>query len=94
MNIYVGNLPLSATEEELSKIFSQYGQVYSTKLITDRETGRPKGFGFVDMSENSGRKAIEELNEAELDGKQITVNEAKPKVNNRTNGKNFNRRSW
>lgn len=94
MNIYVGNLPFSATEEELKEIFTQYGQVHSAKVIMDRESGRSKGFGFVEMSENVGRKAIEELNEAEYDGKQLTVNEARPKTNNRNDGGNFRKRSW
>jgi len=96
MNIYVGNLPFSATDEELKGIFTQYGQVHSAKIIIDRETGRSKGFGFVEMSENVGRKAIEELDEAEFDGKQLTVNEARPKTNTRggNDGGNFKRRSW
>ena len=83
MNIYVGNLPFSTTEEELQGIFSEYGQVSSAKIITDRETGRSKGFGFIEMSDNGARKAIDELHEADYNGKQIIVNEAKPKTNNR-----------
>lgn len=89
MNIYVGNLPFQSTDEDLKNIFSEYGQVHSAKVIYDRETGRSKGFGFVEMSENVARKAIEELDEAEIDGKQLTVNEARPRENN-----NKNRRSW
>ena len=82
MNIYVGNLPFSTTEEELKQIFTEYGPVLSAKIIIDRETGRSKGFAFVEMSDNNAQKAISELDEAELNGKNITVNEAKPKKEN------------
>lgn len=79
MKIYVGGLPYAATEEKLSEIFSQYGEVTSAKVITDRDTGRSKGFAFVEMSDTeSARKAIAELHEAELDGRTLTVNEARP----------------
>lgn len=94
MNIYVGNLPFSATDEDLKNIFSEYGNVDSAKVIIDRETGRSKGFGFVEMSDNAARKAIETLHEAEYEGKQISVNEARPKTDNRNSGRNFNRRPW
>ncbi|OGU60721.1 MAG: RNA-binding protein [Ignavibacteria bacterium GWF2_33_9] len=95
MNIYVGNLPFSATDESLKEIFTEYGQVQSAKVIVDRETGRSKGFGFVEMSDNAARKAITELNETEYEGKQITVNEARPKENNRNSNRNNNsRRPW
>jgi RNA recognition motif-containing protein len=79
MNIYIGNLPYSASEEDLSEIFAKYGEVTTTKIILDRETGRSRGFGFVEMSDSAARNAIAELNGAELEGKQITVNEAQPK---------------
>jgi cold-inducible RNA-binding protein len=95
MNIYVGNLPFSTTQEELSQIFSEYGQVQSAKIIVDRETGRSKGFGFVEMSETAARKAITELDEAEFGGKQLTVNEARPRRNSYGEGGGGNRRrSW
>lgn len=94
MNIYVGNLPFSATDESLKQIFSEYGQVQSAKVIVDRDTNRSKGFGFVEMTDNAAKKAIAELNEAEYEGKQITVNEARPKENNRNFGRNNNRRPW
>jgi RNA recognition motif-containing protein len=97
MNIYVGNLPFSTTQEELSQIFSEYGQVQSAKIIVDRETGKAKGFGFVEMSETAARKAISELNEAEFGGKQLTVNEARPKNDSYGSGRSGggNRgRSW
>lgn len=79
MNIYVGNLPFSADEKALRDIFSEYGEVHSAKIIMDRETGRSKGFGFVEMSDSAARKAISELDEAEMNGKTLTVNEAKPR---------------
>jgi len=95
MNIYVGNLPLTLTEDELKGMFSEYGQVFSAKLILDRDTNQSRGFGFVEMSENVGRKAIAELNETEYNGRQIIVNEARPRDNTRRGGGNFNRRrSW
>ncbi len=82
MNIYVGNLPFSATEDELRQLFSEYGQVQSAKIIIDRETGRSKGFGFVEMSDNIAQTAITELNQSEYEGKKLTVNEARPKRDN------------
>lgn len=79
MKIYVGGLPYRATDEQLQQIFSQYGEVTSAKIIMDRETGRSKGFGFVEMSDDdAARNAISELHEAELDGRTLTVNEARP----------------
>jgi RNA recognition motif-containing protein len=105
LNLYVGNLPFSTTEDELKEIFSEYGTINSLKIITDRETGKSRGFGFVDISDNSGRKAISELNGAEYDNKVLTVNEARDKKegfggNTRSssprNGNSTNRysRSW
>lgn len=79
MNIYVGNLPYATTGQELNEIFSEYGEVKSAKIISDRDTGRSKGFGFVEMSDNHATKAIEELNGAEYNGNQLTVNEAREK---------------
>jgi RNA recognition motif-containing protein len=76
--IYVGNLPFSATEDDVYELFSQYGSVESVKLITDRNTGRPRGFGFVEMSEGA-REAIEALNEKEFEGRNLKVNEARPR---------------
>ena len=94
MNIYVGNLPFTATDEDLKNIFSEYGKVDSAKVIVDRETGRSKGFGFIEMSDNAARKAIDTLHETEYEGNQITVNEARPKNDNRNGGRNFDRRPW
>ncbi|MCX7880086.1 MAG: RNA-binding protein [Ignavibacteria bacterium] len=77
MNIYVGNLSFSTTAEELKALFSQYGEVESCRIVRDRQTGRSRGFGFVEMSKESGKKAIEELNGKEFGGRNILVNEAK-----------------
>jgi RNA recognition motif-containing protein len=77
--LYVGNLPFSATEEDISAKFSQCGTVESAKLITDRDTGRSKGFGFVEMSSDSeAQAAIDKLNGQDYEGRPMTVNEARP----------------
>lgn len=77
--IYVGNLPFNTTSESLSEVFAQYGTVDSSKIITDRETGRSKGFGFVEMSDASAAdSAIEKLHGSDLGGRALTVNEARP----------------
>lgn len=89
MNIYVGNLPNDIDETELTNVFQEYGKVFSVKLISDRETGQFRGFGFVEMDQNGGNKAIKELNEKELNGRNIVVNEARPKTDR---PRNFNRR--
>ncbi len=88
MNIYVGNMPYSADEAEISALFEEYGEVNSVKLITDRDTGRLKGFGFVEMEDTGGRKAIEELNDFELNDRKLVVNEARE----RKERSNFNNR--
>lgn len=75
--IYVGNLPFSATEDEVRKLFEQYGTVQSVKLVNDRETGRPRGFGFVDMSPSEAQKAIEHTNGMDMGGRPLRVNEAR-----------------
>lgn len=78
MNIYIGNLNYRTTEETVREIFEEYGEVLSVKLIKDRETGRKKGFGFVEMeSEDDGNAAIEALNDKELEGRNLKVNKAK-----------------
>jgi len=74
--IYVGNLPFSATEDEVSRLFSQHGTVHSVKLITDRETGRPRGFGFVEMDRSGADAAIQALNGSDMGGRSLRVNEA------------------
>jgi RNA recognition motif-containing protein len=77
-SIYVGNLPFSATAEAIQKLFSAYGTVETVNLITDRETGRLRGFGFVEMT-SGANEAIAGLNQHELDGRVLTVNLAKPR---------------
>jgi len=78
LNIFVGNLPFSATEDQVRDLFAEYGQVDRTNLITDRETGRARGFGFVEMS-SGGEQAIEALNNYEMDGRNLNINEARPR---------------
>ena len=79
-NIYVGNLSYDATEDDLRQAFSQFGEVTTVNLIMDRETGRPRGFGFVEMSNNEeAQKAISGVNETEIAGRPVKVNEARPK---------------
>jgi len=80
MNIYVGNLPYGATEAGLRELFGQHGEVESVSIITDRETGRSRGFGFVEMSDDAqAQQAITELNEKDYDGRSLKVNQARPK---------------
>ena len=80
MNIYVGNLPYSVDRDELRGIFEQYGEVSASRVVSDRETGRPKGFGFVDMpNDDEARNAIEALNGNDIGGRKAVVNEARPR---------------
>ncbi|MEM1433673.1 MAG: RNA-binding protein [Pseudomonadota bacterium] len=79
MKLYVGNLPWSVTEQELSDLFAPMGDVSSAKVITDRETGRSRGFGFVELSDEAGRRAIDELNGKDMGGRSLKVNEAQDK---------------
>lgn len=79
MKLYVGNLSFSSTEADVKAAFETYGDVDSVNLITDRETGRAKGFGFVEMSDDQAKAAIEGLNGTQLGGRSIVVNEARPK---------------
>jgi len=94
MNIYISNLSYDVNDGDLKELFEEYGTVSSAKVITDRMSGKSRGFGFVEMGDNTqGQKAIEELNQCEYDGKVISVNIAKPKTE-RTGGSGFsNRRS-
>jgi RNA recognition motif-containing protein len=78
--IYVGNLPFSANETEVRELFSQHGAVESVSLIMDRETGRPRGFGFVEMSRADATRAIENLNGKEMGGRALRVNEAQERT--------------
>jgi RNA recognition motif-containing protein len=81
INIYVGNLPYGTTDQDLQDLFSQYGQIAKTSIITDRETGRSRGFGFVEMSNDAeGKAAIEALNGQDFGGRSLTVNEARPRT--------------
>ncbi len=77
--LYVGNLPFRVTDQDLNDMFAQMGQVTSAKVIMDRDSGRSKGFGFVEMStDDEASKAIDQMNGADLEGRPLTVNEAKP----------------
>jgi len=79
-NIYVGNLSFDTSESDLREAFEAHGEVLKANVVTDRDTGRSRGFGFVEMDSNEdGRKAIEALNESDLGGRNLTVNEAKPR---------------
>ena len=93
MNIYIAGLNFSITAADLNDLFSEYGEVYSAKVITDRETGRSKGFGFVEMPDDiAAQKAINELNGAEYDNKIISVSVARPREERpRNNGYNSRR---
>ena len=75
-SLFVGNLPFTASEDELRDLFAAYGTVESVRLITDRETGKPRGFGFVEMADNEAARAIQELNGKDFDGRALRVNEA------------------
>ena len=78
--IYVGNLPFSATDDEVRELFEQYGSVTSIHLVTDRETGRPRGFGFVEMENgDEADEAISKLDKTQMGGRSLNVNEARPR---------------
>jgi RNA recognition motif-containing protein len=80
MQIYVGNMSYQMTEDSLTELFEQYGEVEKTVIIKDRETNRPKGFGFITMNnDEEARSAIEALNEKDIEGRVLRVNEAKPR---------------
>jgi len=84
MNIYVGNLSFDVTEEELKKAFEAFGKVETVRVLKDNYTGRSKGFGFVEMSNNAeAESAISELNDKELNGRKLKVNQARPRTENR-----------
>ena len=99
MNIYVGNLPYNTDEEEISKLFEEYGEVFSVKLVKDYESGKLKGFGFIEMEHNGGHQAIEGLNDFDHKERKLVVNEARQKKerDNRRGGSgggggNYNKR--
>ena len=80
VNIYVGNMSYSTTEDELRSLFEEHGAVEDVRVITDRDTGRPKGFAFVDMSDDTeAQAAMQALNGKEVGGRTLTVNEARPR---------------
>lgn len=79
MKLYVGNLPFSVDDHALREMFEAHGSVTSASVVLDRETGRSRGFGFVEMNDSEARAAIEALNGADVDGRSLTVNEARPR---------------
>ncbi len=90
LNLYVGNLPYSVTDQELNDIFSEIGEVQSARVMNDRETGRSRGFGFVEMkNEDDGREAIEKLNGRDMGGRALVVNEARPREERPRSGGGF-----
>jgi RNA recognition motif-containing protein len=94
MNIYVGNLHFNVSEDELRKAFEEYGEVASVKIITDKYSGRSKGFGFVEMlNDKEAKEAIDNLNGAEIKGRAVNVNQAREKENNSGERRNFRSRS-
>jgi RNA recognition motif-containing protein len=79
VNIYVGNLSFRTTSEDLAAAFRRFGEVTSAQVVMDRETGRSRGFGFVEMGDEDARRAIEQLDGSDIEGRRITVNEARPR---------------
>jgi len=99
MNIYIGNLSYDTTEDELRQAFEEYGEVSTVNVISDKYTGKPRGFAFVEMSgKDEASAAIEGLNGRELNGREMNVNEAKPRTNsgggNRGGGRGGYRKSY
>lgn len=78
--IYIGNLPFTATNDSVTQLFGKHGQVHSVALITDRETGRPRGFGFVEMDDSAAVAAIQALDGHAMEGRNLSVNEAKDRA--------------
>lgn len=92
MNIYVGNLAYDTTEDVLRQAFESYGEVSSVNIISDRDSGKPKGFGFVEMpDQDAAKSAIDGLNDQELNGRNMNVNEARPRNDKPRDNR---RRSW
>ena len=98
MNIYISGLSFGTSDADLNELFTEYGEVSSAKIISDRETGRSRGFGFVEMGDEAGQKAIDELNGAEYDHKVISVTVARPRAERPSNGgyrdRNYNSRRY
>ncbi|HKX76617.1 MAG TPA: RNA-binding protein [Acidimicrobiia bacterium] len=78
MKLYVGNLPFRTTSDDLAAAFRRFGEVVSAQVLMDRDTGRSRGFGFVEMSDDDARRAIDEMDGADLGGRRIVVNESRP----------------
>ncbi len=76
---YVGNIPWSTSEDDLQQAFAQFGEVVACRIITERATGRSKGYGFVEVNEDDAERMLEQANGLEMDGRQLVVNEAKPR---------------
>ncbi|MGD0497802.1 MAG: RNA-binding protein [Bryobacteraceae bacterium] len=94
-NIYVGNLSFGTTEEGVRSLFEAYGTVGRVNICTDRDTGQPRGFGFVEMSnDGEGEKAIAALNGTDHEGRTLNVNEARPKTERPSGGGGFGRKRW
>jgi cold-inducible RNA-binding protein len=91
MNIYVGNLSRQASEQDVTKLFTEYGEVKSVKVIKDNYTGQSRGFAFVEMDDAAAQQAIDALNDTEFMQRPLVVNEARPKTNNDRPKRNFNR---
>ncbi len=88
MNIYIGNLPYSISEDELRDLFAAHGEVSSANIIMDRESGRSKGFGFVEMPDKAqGEAAVNAINQTDVQGRSVRVNEARPRNDNRVGGR-------
>jgi len=94
MNIYVGNLPHSVEDDDLKQIFSDVGTVQSAKVILDRFTNQSRGFGFVEMNDADGKKAIEELDDMEIENRNVSVSEARPKRDFNNDRRNSNNNRW
>lgn len=87
MKLYVGNLPWSATEEDLRNLFAPIGETHSVSVITDRDTGRSRGFGFVEMSDEDAKSAMSQLNGQDFGGRPLRVNEAEERMNRAAGGR-------
>ena len=95
MKLYVGNVSFNTSNQDLNEMFGAFGTVESANIVEDRETGRSRGFGFVEMSSKSeGEEAISGLNGKEVDGRSLTVNEAKPRENRSGGGGGARKRGW
>jgi RNA recognition motif-containing protein len=86
MNLYVSNLGFQVTDDELRALFTPYGEVTSAKVVMERETGRSRGFGFVEMADKAAQEAMKDLEGKQVDGRAISVSQARPKTDNRSGG--------